>query len=54
MEIGLGVLGLSPAVLWSMTTKEFDAALRGRFGARSAFAPPTRADIETLMQLFPD
>jgi hypothetical protein len=37
-----------------MTPKEIDAALRGRFGTMSASDAPSRAEIDTLMQLFPD
>ena len=32
MAVGFGVLGLAPSVLWSMTMKEFEAAVRGRIG----------------------
>ena len=54
MAIGLGVLGLAPAVFWALTPKEFDAALRGRFGDRAGRGPLARADLAALMQLFPD
>ena len=54
MEIGLGVLGLAPAVFWALTPKEFDAALSGRFGARASRAPLSRLELDALMQLFPD
>lgn len=53
MAFGLGVLGLAPEVFWKMTPAELAAAVRGRQGvARSG--PPARADLETMMQRFPD
>ena len=54
MEFGLGVLGLAPQVLWAMTPKELDAALRGRFGRERASTPPSLGDLTALMSLFPD
>ena len=36
MAVGLGVLGLPPAVFWAMSPKELEAALRGRTGAPSS------------------
>jgi uncharacterized phage protein (TIGR02216 family) len=54
MAAGLGVLGLAPAVFWTMTPREFDAALRGRLGGASAPAAPSRAELASLMQRFPD
>ena len=53
MEVGLGVLGLAPAVFWSMTLKELAAAVRGRFGP-GAPAPLKRSDLEAMLQRFPD
>jgi uncharacterized phage protein (TIGR02216 family) len=53
MEIGLGLLGLTPLVFWAMTPKELDAALRGRFGAGAPSAL-SRGDLGQLMQQFPD
>ncbi len=54
MAAGLGVLGLAPPVFWAMTPKELDAALRGRLGTGGASAAPTRGELATLMQQFPD
>lgn len=54
MSAGLGLLGLAPAVFWSMTLKELDAALRGRLGAGTVDGPPDQASLAELMQRFPD
>ena len=54
MAVGLGVLALPPSEFWRMTPKEIDAALRGRFGHALRPDAPSRADLETLMQLYPD
>ena len=54
MAIGLGVLGLAPPVFWALTPKEFDAALKGRFGDGVKAGALSRNDLGALMQLFPD
>jgi uncharacterized phage protein (TIGR02216 family) len=54
MAAGLGTLGLAPAVFWSMTPREFDAALRGRVGGAGAPEAPSRVELANLMQRFPD
>ncbi len=54
MAIGLGVLGLAPRDFWALTPRELDAALRGRFGSGEAASPLTRAEVDGLMQQFPD
>lgn len=54
MEIGLGVLGLAPAVFWSLTPRELQAALRGKFGTAGEGPAPTRADLDALMRQYPD
>jgi uncharacterized phage protein (TIGR02216 family) len=54
MEIGLGVLGLSPPVFWMMTPSELQAALRGRLGPASAALGMTRDDLASMMQRYPD
>ncbi|HVZ05139.1 phage tail assembly chaperone [Hyphomicrobium sp.] len=54
MEIGLGVLGLAPLVFWSLTPRELQAALRGKFGAIGRHAAPAREDLDALMQRYPD
>ena len=38
MAVGLGVLGLPPAVFWAMSPKELEAALRGRTGGAGGAA----------------
>ena len=54
MASGLGLLGLAPAVFWSMTLKELDAALRGRLGPDAFSSAPDQQSLASLMQLFPD
>jgi uncharacterized phage protein (TIGR02216 family) len=41
MEIGLGVLSLSPLVFWAMTPRELQAALSGRFGPGGGYRVTT-------------
>ncbi|WP_045836049.1 phage tail assembly chaperone [Hyphomicrobium sp. 99] len=54
MELGLGALGMMPCAFWSLTPRELQAALAGKFGATGETAAPTRRDLDTLMQRFPD
>lgn len=54
MALGLGQLGLAPAVLWSMTPREFDAAVRGHFGLSVSAQPLARAELNALMGSYPD
>ncbi len=54
MEIGLGVLALTPAVFWSMTPRELQAMLRGKFGTASDGLAPTRMQLDALMRQYPD
>jgi uncharacterized phage protein (TIGR02216 family) len=54
MAVGLGVLGLPPAVFWAMSPKELEAALRGRAGGGTVEAPPSRAAFAVLADRFPD
>ncbi len=58
MEIGLGMMRLTPEVFWSMTMPEFLAAYDGWLetqGRRaSEAAVPTRAEIDAMMARFPD
>lgn len=51
MAAGFGLLRLSPRTLWSMTPREFAAAI-GCFKAPDV--RPTRCDLTALMQKFPD
>jgi uncharacterized phage protein (TIGR02216 family) len=53
MEAGLGTLRLPPAVFWTMTPRELEAALRGAFGVTQA-RPLSRADLAALMAAYPD
>ncbi|MEZ5810883.1 MAG: phage tail assembly chaperone [Rhizobiaceae bacterium] len=52
MAAGLGLLRLAPRDFWSMTTREFAAAMRacGLAGG----APMARGELEHLMNAFPD
>ncbi len=54
MELGLGALGLAPHVFWSLTPRELQAALIGRFGNFAEGENITRRDLHALMQRFPD
>lgn len=54
MAIGLGVLGLCPQVLWAMTVKELEAALRGRLGAGVLEGPISRTEMGALIERYPD
>ena len=54
MAAGLGLLGLAPAVFWSMTLKELDSALRGRLGVGAFDGAPDAQSLSDLMQSFPD
>ncbi|MGE0022771.1 MAG: phage tail assembly chaperone [Hyphomicrobium sp.] len=54
MAIGFGLLGLEPRAFWSLTLRELEAAVRGRFGAAQTDAPLTRRDLAALERMFPD
>ncbi|MDX2308464.1 MAG: phage tail assembly chaperone [Hyphomicrobium sp.] len=54
MALGLGALALDPRTFWSMTPREFEAAVRGRFGAIAPVAAPHRRHLDDLMKKFPD
>lgn len=51
MGFGFGVLRLSPRDFWSMTPREFAAALHGPAGRPQS---ATRAALAALMAAFPD
>ena len=53
MAAGFGMLGLSPAAFWSMTPREFSAALRWGRDPAGGLAP-RKQDFEALMRRFPD
>lgn len=54
MAVGFGCLRLAPRDFWSLTFPELLAALDGLYGIADTTAPPARADLERLMQRFPD
>ncbi|MEZ5900699.1 MAG: phage tail assembly chaperone [Hyphomicrobiaceae bacterium] len=54
MALGLGVLGLPPDTFWTMTPRELDAMLRGRFGDGASRQALSRHELANLMQQFPD
>lgn len=54
MAIGFGILGFEPRAFWSLTLSELDAAVRGRFGTVATERPPSRRELDTLTQRFPD
>jgi uncharacterized phage protein (TIGR02216 family) len=54
MELGLGALGLAPQVFWSLTPRELQAALSGRFEQLFEGDAISRRDLHALMQRFPD
>jgi uncharacterized phage protein (TIGR02216 family) len=49
MELGLGVMGLSPRDFWAATPREIAAAFPAR--QRNALG---RAELDDLMKQFPD
>jgi uncharacterized phage protein (TIGR02216 family) len=53
MRLGLGVLGIAPLVFWSLTPRELQAILCGRFGQQQGDAP-SRRELHAMMQRFPD
>jgi len=54
MRVGLGVLRLAPAVLWSMTPRELAAALEGALGPSPGDDPIDRRSLSDLMARYPD
>ncbi len=52
MQIGFGVLKLSPDAFWRMTPRELAAAITALRGG--AAEPMRRARLNELMQHFPD
>lgn len=54
MRIGLGVLRLSPAILWSMTPRELAAALEGALGPSPGHDAIDRPSLANLMARYPD
>ncbi len=54
MRVGLGVLRLAPAVLWSMTPRELAAALEGALGPSPGEHAIDRPSLSSLMARYPD
>lgn len=54
MEMGLGALGLAPATFWTLTPRELQAALRGKFAIAATGEAPARDEFEALMRRYPD
>jgi uncharacterized phage protein (TIGR02216 family) len=54
MRTGLGLLHLSPTVLWSMTPREFAAAVEGALGPQAAQGPIDRRALDDLIARYPD
>lgn len=54
MRIGLGVLRVAPAVLWSMTPREFAAALEGALGPAPGQDAIDRPSLASLIARYPD
>lgn len=52
MGFGFGVLRLAPDAFWRMTPRELAAAIAAVRGP--IVAPLARADLDELMQKFPD
>ena len=53
MRTGLGLLHLAPAVLWSMTPREFAAAVEGALGPQAAQGPIDRRTLDDLIARYP-
>jgi uncharacterized phage protein (TIGR02216 family) len=53
MAMGFGVLALTPAAFWSMTPREFAAAMRGRLGPAPE-SPPSSHELGALLARYPD
>lgn len=54
MRTGLGLLHLTPAVLWSMTPREFAAAVEGALGPQATHGPIDRRTLDDLIARYPD
>lgn len=54
MRAGFGLLRLAPAVLWSMTPREFAAAIEGALGPSTTTEILDRRSLDTLIARFPD
>ena len=57
MEIALGKMGISPRDFWDMSLFELYAAINGFaefHGGGNQNSPMTRAELEDLMERYPD
>lgn len=54
MRAGFGLLRLAPAVLWSMTPREFAAAIEGALGSQTPADLLDRRALDALMTRYPD
>lgn len=54
MAAGLGLLRLPPQQFWAMTPRELAAALRVVLPDAAHAVPPTRRDLDALIDRFPD
>ena len=54
MQLGLGILRLSPQNFWAMTLSELEAAVSGAFGPTSLPSPLARRELSALIKRFPD
>ena len=54
MSIGFGILRLAPADFWSLTPREFEAAVWGIYGKPQRRSLPERHVLEGLLEKFPD
>ena len=54
MEIGLGIIGLTPETFWNMSIYEFYSALEGfkEFNTDQSKKPLTKAQLEDLMERY--
>ncbi len=53
MTLGFGHLRLAPAAFWSMTPRELAAAVAA-LPRSNTLAPPTRTDLDIMLNRFPD
>jgi uncharacterized phage protein (TIGR02216 family) len=54
MRAGFGLLRLAPSVLWSMTPREFAAAIEGALGPHVTPDVLDRRSLDALITRYPD
>ena len=54
MRVGFGLLRLAPSVFWSMTLREFAAAIEGALGPATAPDVLDRRSFDALLARYPD